>query len=64
MSDLRKLNKCLESECDKTTVWFRITQFAGEHPFCEKHAMECGDFGKEDDSYFYWMKAKADLFKD
>ena len=45
--------KCLE--CDKTAVWTRHTQFAGDHPYCDEHARLEKDFG-EDDSYTFWSK--------
>lgn len=51
-------NKC--SECDEPAVWVRSTQFAGEHPYCEKHAMQQSDFNDEPDSYSYWYKVDED----
>jgi hypothetical protein len=40
--------------CDQPAVWVRRTQFAGNHPFCDRHARAEADFGQEDDSYFFW----------
>lgn len=40
-------------DCDKPAHWVRHTQFAGSHPFCDAHAREQKDFGK-DDSYEFW----------
>jgi endogenous inhibitor of DNA gyrase (YacG/DUF329 family) len=45
--------KCIE--CGKDATWIRSTQFAGDHPFCEEHARQEEDFGKND-SYEYWYK--------
>ena len=45
--------KCIE--CNEPAVWVRSTQFAGDHPYCEKHAKEQKDFG-QNDSYAYWYK--------
>lgn len=45
---------CLE--CGAPADWVRETQFAGNHPFCDKHAKEEEDFGKMDPSYFFWDK--------
>ncbi len=44
-------SRCLE--CDQPAAWIRHTQFAGSHPFCEVHAHNEPDFGKED-SYELW----------
>ena len=30
--------------CDKLATWMRYTQFAGNHPFCDKHAEMESDF--------------------
>lgn len=43
---------CLE--CNKPAEWVRRTQFSGNHPYCDEHARQESDFGKEDNSYFYW----------
>lgn len=48
------------SECTEPAVWVRSTQFAGEHPYCEKHAKEQSDFNDEPDSYCYWYKVDED----
>jgi len=42
---------CLD--CEEPAVWIRHTQFAGSHPFCDKHAKEEEDFGVSD-SYEVW----------
>jgi hypothetical protein len=34
----------------------RHTQFAGEHYFCDRHARQQADFGKEDPSYYVWER--------
>ena len=34
--------------CDKPATWMRYTQFAGNHPFCDKHAELETDFGSDD----------------
>ena len=47
--------KCIE--CNDPAVWVRSTQFAGEHPYCEQHAMLESDFG-DNDSYAYWYKVE------
>lgn len=49
----KKIEQCIE--CDEPAVWVRSTQFAGDHPYCEKHAIEQKDF-HDADSYFYWFK--------
>jgi len=48
-------DKCLE--CDEPASWIRHTQFAGDHPFCDKHAKLEEDFG-ENDSYTFWEELK------
>ena len=52
------IEKCIE--CDEPAVWVRCTQFAGDHPYCEKHAMEESDFNDKPDSYSYWYKIEED----
>jgi hypothetical protein len=47
--------KCLM--CDKPADWVRFTQFAGNHPFCDKHARQERGFGLND-SYEYWYEVK------
>lgn len=47
--------KCIE--CGEPATWVRSTQFAGEHPYCTKHAHKEKDFGKND-SYEYWYELK------
>ena len=41
--------------CDKPATWMRYTQFAGNHPFCDKHAELETDFGSDDVD---WEKIK------
>lgn len=48
-------DKCMI--CGKKSVWFRATQFAGTHPFCDEHAKAEEDFGM-DDSYTFWYGVK------
>ena len=43
--------KC--SYCEEQATWIRHTQFAGDHPFCEKHAKLEADFN-DSDSYLDW----------
>ena len=43
---------CLE--CGKPATWLRVTQFAGVHHYCTECAQKEEDFGKSDDSYFFW----------
>jgi hypothetical protein len=50
-----KEQKCLM--CDKPADWVRATQFAGNHPFCDKHARQERGFGLSD-SYEYWYEVK------
>lgn len=47
--------KCIE--CGETATWMRCTQFAGNHPYCEYHALKESDF-HDDDSYQYWVELK------
>jgi len=47
--------KCLE--CDAQAAHIRHTQFAGNHPYCQQHAMAQEDY-YVDDSYTYWTEAK------
>lgn len=48
--------QCLE--CGRGAVWIRSTQFAGDHPYCARHAMAQPDFGQGDASYFMWRRAE------
>lgn len=50
---MSKIETCLE--CGERAEWERMTQFAGDHPYCDKHAREEKDFG-QDDSYAFWVK--------
>jgi hypothetical protein len=43
--------------CNENARWERVTQFAGDHPFCDLHALMEEDFGKAD-SYTYWSEVK------
>lgn len=47
------MEKCMM--CDEPATWLRCTQFAGDHPFCDLHALMQEDFG-ESDSYEYWIE--------
>lgn len=40
--------------CSDKATWFRVTQFAGEHPFCEPCANKESDFKKDGGSSFFW----------
>jgi endogenous inhibitor of DNA gyrase (YacG/DUF329 family) len=42
--------------CDQPATWMRYTQFAGNHPFCDKHAMLESDFKDGD-----WEKIDHDI---
>lgn len=44
--------------CEGFAKWVRKTQFAGDHFFCDGHAREEEDFGKEIDGQFFWKKIK------
>lgn len=46
---------CCEADCFEDADWVRVTQFAGDHPYCDLHARQEEDFGKKDDSYFFWV---------
>lgn len=50
---MQHLLKCVE--CDRDADWIRSTQFAGDHPYCDKHARLESDWG-QGDSYQYWVK--------
>jgi hypothetical protein len=41
--------------CPNPAIWYRVTQFSGEHPYCEEHAKKEADFG-EGNSSFFWTK--------
>lgn len=43
--------------CYEDARWERTTQFAGDHPYCDLHALMEEDFGKSD-SYTYWSEVK------
>lgn len=54
---MQQVLKCCE--CGKRARWVRSTQFAGEYPYCKKHAKLEADF-KQADSYAFWYKLKKD----
>lgn len=58
----RKLERCFgdDDPCEKAAVWVRCTQFSGDHFYCDKHAKAEPDFGKSDDSYFYWYEIERE----
>ena len=41
--------------CDEKASWVRCTQFAGNHHYCDLHALLEPDFG-ENDSYSFWTE--------
>jgi hypothetical protein len=41
--------------CEEKAQWVRCTQFAGNHYFCDLHALQQEDFG-QDDSYAFWTE--------
>lgn len=45
--------KCMM--CHLKAKFMRSTQFAGDHPFCSKHAREEEGF-MQNDSYQFWYK--------
>ena len=49
--------------CDKPATWMRYTQFAGNHPFCDKHAELETDFGSDDIDWEKIKMAEVDLTK-
>lgn len=48
---------CLE--CEEEATWVRDTQFAGKHPYCEKHAMEQPDFGESESGFPLFYKIRV-----
>ena len=46
--------KCIE--CEAVATWIRYTQFAGNHPFCDKHAWLEPNFDGDPDSYSDWER--------
>jgi hypothetical protein len=46
------------SLCEQPATWMRYTQFAGNHPFCDKHAELESDFNDGD-----WEKIELNLTK-
>lgn len=51
------MEKCIM--CDQEAVWERCTQFAGDHPFCQKHAEAEPGF-MTNDSYEFWREIKKE----
>lgn len=51
-------------ECELPASYVRHTQFAGSHPFCEKHALAEKGFGVED-SYqsWEWIESVTDTLR-
>jgi hypothetical protein len=49
------VERCIE--CGAVATWVRHTQFAGSHPYCDKHARLEPDFN-EFDSYAFWAAAE------
>jgi hypothetical protein len=45
--------KCIR--CDEKATWVRMTQFAGNHFFCDLHALQEEDFGQSD-SHSFWSE--------
>lgn len=45
--------------CSSKAEWYRITQFAGKHPYCDRCAREEPDFGIENGSYYFWQKIEG-----
>ena len=50
--------KCVE--CGDPADWVRSTQFAGEHPYCNFHALKEPDFYDKPDSYSFWYKLEEE----
>ena len=46
---------CCEADCFEDADWVRSTQFGGDHPYRDMHAMQEEDFGQENPSYFFWL---------
>ena len=53
--------KC--DRCNEKAQWVRVTQFAGEHHFCDLHALMEEDFG-QNDSYAFWVEIKDDIVEE
>ena len=49
-----QLQVCSIPRCEELAQLVRCTQFAGDHPFCEKHGMQEKNFGENND-YHYWV---------
>jgi endogenous inhibitor of DNA gyrase (YacG/DUF329 family) len=59
MFEMAKIITC--GDCDKPATWLRCTQFAGEHPFCSKHAKAQNDFKLRTDGHTYaWCRVKKE----
>jgi hypothetical protein len=46
---------CCAKDCFEDAAWVRSAQFGGDCPFCDMHAKQEEDFGKQDSSYFFWQ---------
>jgi hypothetical protein len=44
-------------DCEALATWVRCTQFAGDHPLCQKHAEEDDQF-LVNNSYQVWIPVK------
>jgi hypothetical protein len=55
ITESMKIMKCMR--CAEKAQWLRHTQFGGDHPFCDLHALLEEGFGI-DDSYEYWSEVK------
>ena len=53
--------KC--DRCNEKAQWVRVTQFAGDHHFCDLHALLEEDFGQSD-SYSFWAEIKDDIMEE
>ena len=47
------MEECIE--CSSLATWIRHTQFAGDHPLCDKHAKEDPEF-LVNNSYTCWQQ--------
>jgi hypothetical protein len=52
--------KCMNDNCGKEAAWLRVTQFAGEHPFCSSCAELENNFS-QNDSYQFWEKIEEKI---
>ena len=49
---------CSEGGCSSKAAWVLCCQFAGDHPYCEKHAKLEPTFGDGTNSHFIWLTVK------